>query len=252
MTWIGHATALIRMGDRWVLTDPAMTRSVGPAPFRVSRLAPARPSIEELPPIDAILISHGDHDHLDWPTLRRLARRNPDATVFVPLRNAPLVEAAGFRDVRELDWYERDRLGDLEIVAVPAKHGLRRPLLQLNAMLWGGYVLRHRGSALYFAGDTGFDTFFQDMRRRVGPVDVALVPIGAYEPRDLQKDFHTTPEEAAEIGRTLGARIAIGVHWGTFPLSADAPVEQKSRFLAATGRGVSTRTLRVGETLVLR
>jgi len=252
ITWIGHSTTLVRIADKWVLTDPAMLRSVGFGPFRVNRLVPARPSLDELPRIDVILISHGDHDHLDVRTLRRLARRNPDATVFVPLRNAPILEAAGFHDVRELDWFDRERLGDLEVVAVPANHGVRRPPYQINTFLWGGWILRHRGSALYFAGDTGFGTIFQDIRERVGAVDVAVVPIGAYAPRSLQKDFHTNPEEAAEIARILGAGIAIGMHWGTFPLSEEPPTEQKSRFLAASGHGVSTRVLRVGETLLLR
>lgn len=252
LTWIGHSTALIRIADKWVLTDPAMSRSVGFGPFRVNRLVPPRPSLEELPKIDVIVISHADHDHLDLRTLRNLARRNLNSTVYVPLRNGPLVRAAGFQDVRELDWYDRDRLGDLELIAVPAVHGVRRPPLQINATLWAGWVLKHGGSSIYFAGDTGFGDIFTDIRRTVGPVDVALVPIGAYSPRSMQQDVHANPEEAAEIARVMGARIAVGVHWGTFPLSGEPPTEQRSRFLAAGGRGVSTRLLRVGETLVLR
>lgn len=252
VTWIGHATTLIRIGDKWVLTDPAMLGTVGFGPFRVGRLAPARPSIDELPPIDAILISHADHDHLDLPTLRLLARRNPDTTVFVPLRNGAHVEAAGFRDVRELDWFQRDRFAGVEVIAVPANHGVRRPPYQINSFLWGGWVLKHRDASAYFSGDTGFGPIFEDIRKETGPVDVAIVPIGAYSPREMQKNYHTNPEEAAEIARIMGAPVAIGMHWGTFPLSGEPPTEQKGRFVAASGRGVSARALRVGETLVLR
>ncbi len=252
VTWIGHATALLRIGDKWVLTDPAMRPTVGLGPFSIRRLVPPRPELDALPGLDAILISHGDLDHLDLPTLRLLARRDPHTPVYVPLRNGPVVRSAGFRDVRELDWFGTGQLGELEVMAVPAIHGHRRPPHRLDSKLWVGWVVRSRGTAVYFSGDTAFGTIFEEIRRRAGPVDLALVPIGSYTPRSLQGRFHTNPEEAAEIARILGARTAIGIHWGTFPLSGEPPTEQKARFLAASGGGVSTHALSVGETLVLR
>jgi len=252
VTWIGHATTLIRLGDQWVLTDPALTEDIGPGPVRVERLVPPRPGIADLPPIDIIVISHADYDHLDVPSLRRLAWRNPDTTVYVPLGTGPLVRLAGFRDVHELDWFQSAQHGDVTVETVPAIHGVRRPPYGLNSMLWAGWILEVDGTRVYFAGDTGFGSVFADIRRRSGPVDVALVPIGAWSPRWFQESFHVSPDQALEIAGILGARTAIGIHWGTFPLSEEAPIEQRRRFLAAAGHGVRAIVPRIGETLILR
>ncbi|MCB1487066.1 MAG: MBL fold metallo-hydrolase [Bauldia sp.] len=247
VTWIGHATTLIRIGGKWVLTDPVLMGSVGSGPVRLERLVPPRPSLEELPDIDVILISHADHDHLDLPTLRRLARRNPAVEAFVPAGTAPLMRKAGLTRVHELDWFESGRDGDLSIEAVPAIHGVRRPPYGLNAMSWSGWILSADGNRVYFAGDTGYGSIFEEIRRRTGPVDVALVPIGAWSPRWFQEPFHVDPEQAARIAHIMGAGTAIGIHWGTFPLSEEAPTEQRRRFMAAGGTAP-----RIGETLILR
>ncbi|WP_421724108.1 MBL fold metallo-hydrolase [Bauldia sp.] len=252
VTWIGHATTLIRIGGQWVLTDPVFMHTVGAGPLRVLRHAPAAPGIDELPPIDVIVISHADHDHLDIPSLRRLANRHPNAAVYVPLGVGNLVRLSGFRNVTEMDWYETRHHDDLAIEAVPAIHGVRRPPYVGDSMLWAGWILRDNSDAVYFAGDTGFGSIFEEMRRRSGAVDVALVPIGAWSPRWFQAPFHVDPDEAAEIARIMGAPTAIGIHWGTFPLSEEAPTEQKSRFLAAGGRGVEAIVPKVGETFVLK
>ncbi len=247
VTWIGHATTLIRIGGQWVLTDPVLGDTIGAGPVRLARLAPPRPMPSGLPPIDVIVISHADHDHLDLGSLRRLARRNPGTTVYVPRATADLVRRAGFSDVRELDWFATDRHGDLTVQAVPAIHGVRRPPYRLNAMSWSGWILESGEDRLYFSGDTGYGSIFEEIRRRSGPVDVALVPIGAWSPRWFQEPFHVSPDQAAEIAATMGATTAIGIHWGTFPLSEEAPMEQRRRFLAAGGV-----VPRIGETLVLR
>ena len=251
VTWIGHATALVRMGGKWILTDPVLMPTIGAAPVTMARLAPPVPALDDLPPIDVILISHGDYDHLDLRTIRRLAVRNPEVVVLVPPGNARLLAPIHLRNVTELGWYERATLDGLGFEAVPAIHGMRRPPEPRNSAHWGGWIVRHGSHSLYFAGDTGFGPIFAEMRQRSGPVDFALVPIGAYAPRRLEAPYHVSPEEAAEIARTLGARVALGVHWGTFPLSEEAPVEQRARFLAAGDRMLSTRVPRVGETVVL-
>lgn len=247
VTWIGHATTLTRIGGQWVMTDPVLGDTIGAGPIRLARLVPPRPMLSGLPPIDVIVISHADHDHLDLGSLRRLARRNPGTTVYVPLATADLVRRAGFSDVRELDWFATDRHGDLTVQAVPAIHGVRRPPYRLNAMSWSGWILESGEDRLYFSGDTGYGSVFEEIRRRSGPVDVALVPIGAWSPRWFQEPFHVSPDQAAEIAATMGATTAIGIHWGTFPLSEEAPMEQRRRFLAAGGV-----VPRIGETLVLR
>lgn len=251
VTWIGHATALIRIGGKWVLTDPVFMDTVGAGPLRLARLAPPKPSLAGLPPIDLILISHADYDHLDLPSLRRLAVRNPEAIVMVPEGTRRLVTPAGFRNVVEFAWYQAGVWDGLSIEAVPAVHGVRRPPEPPNVAHWVGWIIGWRGPTLYFAGDTGFGSVFADIRRRSGPVDFALVPIGAYEPRRLEGSFHVDPEEAAEIARMVGARAAIGIHWGTFPLSEEPPTEQRARFLAASGRGLVTLVPRIGETIIL-
>jgi len=128
---------------------------------------------------------------------------------------------------------------------------MRRVPHKLDSTLWAGWMLRSPDASVYFAGDTAYGSVFADIRDRSGPVDLALVPIGAYEPRWFQAPFHTTPEEAALIAETLGAETAVGIHWGTFALSEEPPVEQKQRFRAASA-DVSRRALRVGETLILR
>jgi len=250
-TWIGHATALIRIGERWILTDPVFMGTVGAGPLRLARLAPPAPTLAGLPPIDLILISHADYDHVDLPSLRRLAVRNPETIVLAPEGARALLAAAGFRAVIEMPWYAKGDWDGIAVEAVPAIHGVRRPPGPADSSHWGGWILTYRGTRLYFAGDTGFGSVFGDIRRRSGPVDFALVPIGAYRPRTLEAPFHVDPEEAAEIARILGARVALGIHWGTFALSEEPPTEQRERFLAASGRGLATRVPRVGETIVL-
>ncbi len=251
VTWIGHSTALVRIGGKWILTDPVLMPTIGVPPLTMARLAPPVPALDDLPPIDVILISHGDYDHLDLRTIRRLAVRNPGVVVLVPPGNARLLAPIHLRNLFELGWYERATLLGLRFEAVPAIHGMRRPPEPRDSAHWAGWIVRHGSHSLYFAGDTGFGPIFAEMRQRAGPVDFALVPIGAYAPRRLQAPYHVTPEEAAAIARTLGARTAIGVHWGTFPLGEEAPVEQRARFLAAGDRGLATRVPRVGETIVL-
>ncbi len=251
VTWIGHATALIRIGEKWVLTDPVFMDTVGAGPIRLARLAPPAPALADLPPIDLIVISHADYDHLDLPSLRRLAVRNPEAIVLVPEGTGRLLAPVGFRTVIEMSWFAKGRWGGIAVEAVPAIHGVRRLPEPPDSSHWAGWILSYRGTRLYFAGDTGFGSVFADIRRRSGPVDFALVPIGAYEPRRLEAPFHVDPEQAAEIARILGARVAIGIHWGTFALSEEPPTEQRARFLAASGGGVATRVPRVGETIVL-
>jgi L-ascorbate metabolism protein UlaG (beta-lactamase superfamily) len=225
--------------------------TVGAGPLRLRRLAPPRPSLAGLPPIDLILISHADYDHLDLASLRRLAVRNPKAIVLVPEGNRRLIAPAGFRTVIEMAWYQTGRWDGIAVEAVPAVHGVRRLPEPPDSAHWAGWILEYRGTRLYFAGDTGVGSVFADIRRRSGPVDFALVPIGAYEPRRLEAPFHVDPEQAADIAGIVGARVALGIHWGTFALSEEPPTEQRARFLAASGGGVVTRVPRVGETVVL-
>lgn len=252
LTWFGHSTFLIRIGGHAVLTDPVLGNRVGPGHLHLHRLPPLRPDPGLIRRLDAIVISHADYDHLDIASLKRLAGRFPHARVFVPEGTAFLVRRAGFARVEEMRWYETARLDGLSITAVPAIHGVRRPPFAIDSMHWAGFVIGDRQNRVYFAGDTARDkAVFSDMRRRLGPVDVALVPTGAWSPHRFQRPYHVEPGEAAELAKMLGARLAVGMHWGTFALSEDPPAEQKRRFLAASTPQTRTTVFRIGETRVL-
>ena len=251
-TWIGHSTYLLRIGRRWVLTDPQFSDYASPVPgFGPRRLVPPAIGIADLPPIDAVLISHNHYDHMDTPSLRALAVRFPHAVAVVPLKNDGPVSRAGFADVRVLDWFGATEIAGVTVTATPAVHSSRRAGMATNSALWSGFSIEGDGSRVYFAGDTGYGSFIDDVRDELGRHDLALVPIGAYRPQSVESERHTTPEDAVRLATALGARTALPIHWGTFALTAEPFAEQSRRFRAA-GRGVRTPVPRVGETIVLR
>ena len=253
VTWIGHSTMLIRVGEKWILTDPFFGERASPVPgIGPSRSVPAALSVAELPPIDVIMISHNHYDHLDGPAMAQLARRNPDAVVLVPLVNGGTARRAGFRDVRELDWYDEENAGGLRVTSLPAVHSSRRGLMNKNKALWGGWSIRAGKRRIYFGGDTGYGTFARDIREKLGRHHIALVPIGAYQPQSLESAFHVTPEDAVRIARTLGARHIFPMHWGTIALTAEPFKEQKRRFLAASKGLRGAKVMKIGATVALR
>lgn len=251
LTWFGHSTFLIRIGGRVVMTDPVITERIGRGALHLHRLPPLLPDPALIRRLDVIVISHADYDHLDLPSLEMLAARFPDAQVYVPEGTGFLVRRAGFANVFELAWYERAAPAGLTVTAVPAIHAVRRLPFPVDSMHWAGYVVSDGQRRVYFAGDTAAGPYFAETRRRLGPVDVALVPAGAWSPRGFERPYHAEPEEAAAIARTMGARLAIGMHWGTFALSEEEPSEQKRRFLAASTAQTRTTVFRIGETRVL-
>lgn len=251
LTWIGHATFVIRSGGTTVLTDPNFSMRAFSDVLGPRRLAPLPLDVDDLPAIDVIVISHADVDHLDTRSLRRLARRNPQAAVVTPRRNRDLVAGMGFREVRELGWGDAAQFGDVTIQALPAYHSSRREPGNPFRRRWASYGIEGSGVKLFFAGDTGYGPAFGQIGRAHGPYNIALVPIGAYEPRSAVRHMHVNPEEAAMIARELGAELAVGMHWGTFGLSPEPFLEPRERFLEAGGGGLTTRTLRIGETLPL-
>ena len=250
VTWIGHSTLLIKAGDRWILTDPMFgeraspLRNVGP-----KRSVTAALKVEDLPPIDVIIVSHNHYDHLDSRALRQLAKINPGTAVLMPLGNGGTAKRAGFRDVRELDWYDDTKIGDVKFTLVPAVHSSRRGFFNINKALWGGWSISARGKKIYFSGDTGFGSFIRDIRHHLGKHDIALVPIGAYHPPEVESGFHTTPEEAVKMGEILGARHIIPIHWGTIALTEEPFAEQRSRFVNAIGRNKSAHILKIGQSI---
>ena len=183
VTFIGHATFLIQTAAGNILTDPMYSQRAGPlnvfGPRRVRQ--PAVP-FDDLPAISMVLLSHNHYDHCDLRTLSKLAQRF-DPAVITPLGNGPLVRSCGLRRVEELDWWQDAKTSALPIALTPAQHFSARSPLDRNRALWGGFMLATGGARIFFAGDTAYAPFFRVVRQRLGPIDLALLPIGAYEPR---------------------------------------------------------------------
>jgi L-ascorbate metabolism protein UlaG (beta-lactamase superfamily) len=205
-----------------------------------------------LPRIDAVLISHNHFDHLDAPTIRRLPRDTP---MLVPGNLAWWFRRRGFRDVTDLDWYESRRVGGVDCDFVPAHHWSRRTLGDTCKSLWGGWVLTSGDTRVYFAGDTGYGHYFGEIGARYPGIDLALLPVGAYEPAWFMRPVHMDPDEAVRACADLGARRMATMHWGTFLLSAEPllePVQRAEAAWAAAGRPrADLWTLAVGESRAL-
>jgi L-ascorbate metabolism protein UlaG (beta-lactamase superfamily) len=256
VTFIGHATFLIQTAAGNILTDPMYSNRAGPwnlaGPRRVRAPAVA---FDDLPAISVVLLSHNHYDHCDLRTLRRLARRF-DPLVLTPLGNAALVRSAGIGRVEELDWWQEARTSPLPVRLTPAHHFSARGLRDRNRALWGGFTITAGTRRLYFAGDTAYAPFFTEVRRRLGPIDLALLPIGAYEPRWFMRSVHMNPEEAVQAHLDLDAAESIGMHFGTFQLTTegiDDPV--RALDVARRAREVPPSRFRViggGESLTVR
>jgi L-ascorbate metabolism protein UlaG (beta-lactamase superfamily) len=258
VSWIGHSTFLVQTPQGNVLTDPVFSPRIGPVSWVGPRRAIA-PGIAfaALPKIDAVLLSHDHYDHCDLPSLRALARR--DAPVVVsPLNYAALLRGAGAAaDLIELDWWQDRALPwGAGVRLVPARHWCRRSIRGANRRLWGGFLLNAGGRRLYHAGDSGFDpALFREIGRRAGPPDLALIPIGAYEPRWFMASTHMNPAEAVRVHLDLGAQTSVGMHWGTFQLTDEGREEPILALAAALGQaGVEPerfRTLEPGGNLAI-
>jgi L-ascorbate metabolism protein UlaG (beta-lactamase superfamily) len=221
ISFVGHSTFLIQTRRGHILTDPMFSERASPlrfiGPRRVRRAAIA---IADLPPIAMVLLSHNHYDHCDLASLRALRRRF-DPLLVTPLNNARLARRAGFRRIEEVDWWQPTGSAPLRVTASPAQHFSARTPFDRNRALWSGFVIEVDGRRIFFAGDTGYGDHFRQVRERIGPIDVALLPIGAYEPRWFMKDIHMDPWEAAQAHRDLEARRSVGMHFGTFQLTAE-------------------------------
>ncbi|MEU1292009.1 MBL fold metallo-hydrolase [Streptomyces sp. NPDC005840] len=238
LTWAGHASFVVRIGGLTVLTDPVWSRRIVGTPERVTPVGVPWP---EVPHVDVVVISHNHYDHLDAATLDRLP---PGTPLLVPAGLADWIRRRGFTEVTELDWWEAVELpgplGPVRFDFVPSHHWSRRGLTDTCRSLWGGWMLTAPGGPrAYFAGDTGYGHWFGEIGHRYPDIDLAILPIGAYEPRWMLHPVHTSPEEAVRACEDLGARILTPMHWATFLLSAEPPLEPLSRVTAAweaTGR----------------
>jgi L-ascorbate metabolism protein UlaG (beta-lactamase superfamily) len=220
VTFIGHSTFLIQTPAGNILTDPIYSKRAGPLNvIGPRRVRPPAVRFDDLPPISTVLLSHNHYDHCDLRTLRRLAERF-DSAVVTPLGNGPLVRSTGVRRVEELDWWQQAGTSP-GITLTPAYHFSARTPFDRNRALWGGFLLALGGRQVFFAGDTAYAPFFQDVRQRFGPIDLALLPIGAYEPRWFMRTVHMNPAEAAQAHLDLEAAESVGMHFGTFQMTIE-------------------------------
>ena len=231
LTWIGHSTFLVRMDGVTFLTDPMFSERASPVSFAgPKRLVPPGVPLDELPPIDFVTLSHDHYDHTDLPSIAALARRG---TRFIAgLGMGDLVRAAGGEAV-ELDWGESVQMGAVRVHCVPAQHFSGRSIAGNGRRLWAGWVIEGPTRRFYHAGDTGYFDGFRALRERFGRIDVAALPIGAYEPAAIMRFVHLDPEQAVRAALDLEAGHVVAMHWGTFDLTDEPPDEPPRRFRAA-------------------
>ena len=221
-TWLGHSTVLIEIDGLRVLTDPVWGKRASPSQFAgPKRFQPVPIHLKELPPVDLVIVSHDHYDHLDYPTIHELARR--DVPFVTSLGVGAHLEAWGVRATRitELDWWETHRLpnADLTVTAAPAQHFSGRGL-ERNGTLWSSMIVRTPTHSVFFGGDGGLTTQFREVRERLGPFDLVMLEVGAFHP--AWGDIHLGPENALKALDMLGGGAFLPVHWGTFCLGMHA------------------------------
>lgn len=259
LTWLGHASFLFQYGDIGLLTDPVFSQRCSPVQFiGPKRYTPAPLTVAELPPVQHVLISHNHYDHLDEGTVRDLHRRFADTvTFYVPTGVADWFYRRGINRVVELGWWQSDQqaMPGAEVFCLPTQHFSGRGATDRNTSLWCSWLVDIDGYRLYFAGDTGYAPVFAEIGALFSPVDLALLPIGAYDPRWFMGPVHVAPEQAVRIHQDIGARCSVAMHWGTFVLTSE-PMDEPPRRLrqALADAGLSEQQFRVlqhGEMITL-
>ncbi|MDO4907851.1 MAG: MBL fold metallo-hydrolase [Neisseria sp.] len=246
IAWLGHATTLMQMGGKRVITDPVFYRA-SPVPFTVEPFAMSHtPQIAELPALDAVLISHDHYDHLDYRAIRELNGKT--ARFIVPLGVKAHLQKWGVADekITELDWDETAQLDDIAVTLVPSRHFSGRTMGGRNHTLWGGYVIKGAGLSLYFSGDSGYGTHYKERIARYAPFDLVLMESGAYD--EGWSQIHSFPEQSVQAVLDLGANRTMPVHWGKFDLANHTWTDGINRFTkAAEENGITAATPKIGQ-----
>ena len=234
VTWIGHATLLVQVEGYNILTDPHFSDRASPVQWAgPERVVPPGLALEDLPPIDVVVISHDHFDSLDEQTIKKLRQRpgGEKTRFYVPLGLKNWFVIRGVERVIEMDWWDRQQDGDLQIIAVPVQHWSKRSIFSKNKTLWAGWVINARDFRFVFVGDTGYAPHFEEIGAKLGPFDLAAIPIGAYEPRWFMKKHHVNPEESVQIHKDIRSNRSVAIHWGTFILT-DEPLDEPPKRLA--------------------
>ena len=256
VSWIGHSTFLARLDGVTVLTDPVFSRRASPVSFAgPARLMPPGLMIEDLPPIDVVVVSHAHYDHLDTTTLARLPNKQR-ITAVVPLGLGKYFK--GFGTVHEVDWYDEITLpaksGPFKMTAYPAIHWANRSLFDINRTLWMSYGFSAGGRSIFHTGDTEthesvFAEIGKHMAENHGGCDLGLMSVGAYAPRDFMQGAHMDPEGGVLLGRDVGCKRMVPMHWGTFILSFEPFIEPRDRFVKAAGN--QALVMKIGESVTM-
>jgi N-acyl-phosphatidylethanolamine-hydrolysing phospholipase D len=232
ITWIGHATFLIKLGDTTIITDPVFSKNTGPLIFGPKRYVDPAIKLNEIPKTDLLLLTHNHYDHLDASAIRNFPHK--DTKVLLPLNLSKYFKK--FKNVNELDWYDEIQVNkDVKVTLLPAVHWSKRSLWDTNKTLWGNFLIEYKGKKILFASDTGYGNIYKELGEKYGPIDITFINIGAYNfyPMMPIKDksiYHTNPEQALNIGKDLKSKKVIGMHWGTVVLSLEPIMEPPKRF----------------------
>lgn len=231
ITWLGHSTLLLQINNTNILTDPNLSDTASPVSWAgPERIVPSALTLEQLPPIDYVFISHNHYDHLDETSIKyiaqHLAPEGKKTHFFVPAGLKDWFTEQGVENVTEMDWWQAASHGEWTIHATPVHHHSGRGLFDKNKSLWAGWSIQYRYFKFFFAGDTAYSHDFKDIGKKLGPFDLAAIPIGGYSPRGLMKSAHVSPEEALQIHLDIRARRSIAIHWGTFLELTDEPLDE--------------------------
>lgn len=258
LTWIGHSTVLVQYKDINVLTDPIFSERASPLSFAGPRRI-TRPAVnpDQLPDIDLVVISHNHYDHLDRASIHALGPKVDHWAVPMGLADLIKEEAGEDASVTEFDWWQTHQASGYKVAATPSQHWSGRGLTDRYETLWASWLVRIDDFSFWFGGDTGYNPVqFVEIGRRFANIDLGLIPIGAYAPRSFMKDMHVNPQEALQIHEDIGADQSVGIHWGTFPLTAEAPAEPPLLLKQALDENNLSeqvfRTLAIGETMTLK
>ena len=235
--WIGHSTFLINNGDLTILTDPIFSERASPLNFAgPKRLIKPVIKIKDLPEVDVITISHNHYDHLDINSLRKIQKKFPNVKILVPKGDLKLLKNYNLNNGFEFLWWEEIIFDNTKFIFTPAQHWSARGLRDRNKSLWGSWFIKTEEKNIFHAGDTGYSEDFIEIRNRLGAVDFAMIPIGAYDPQWFMSYSHVNPEEALNIAKDLDAKKSIGMHWGTFILTDEPVLEPRERLNKITNQ----------------